>query len=360
VSSGSRSPLPRFVSNARERWQSGGMLECTAIHDELADVRSYTFADPAGACIEFKPGQHLSLQLPLPGGEDFRTFTIASSPTRPDSVRITVKTTGLGGATAWMHRHLRLGMKLRAFGPTGRFNLQDFPSRKLMLISAGVGITPMVSMLQWLRDRHEPIEITFLHYVRTPGHLLFQDELTALDAALPNLHCYQIPSNVPAGESWTGMRGRVSRRQISGLLSPEQTVFCCGPTGFMESVQSILVAEGMSPGNYHQESFGTTANELQELQSPTTPASGHRVAIHFENLQFEAQCGERLLDVLRRNKMVIPTGCQTGLCGTCRLKKIDGSVQMRHQGGLSDLEERQGYILACCSTLDTDLSLVRD
>jgi len=359
VSKGSRVPLPKFVSTAQQRWQSGDMLECTVIHDELTDVRSYTFIDPTGACFKFKPGQHLSLALPLPGGDDFRAFTIASSPTRPHSIQITVKTTGAGGATAWMYKHLRPGVKLRAFGPTGHFSLQDYPTRKLMLISAGVGITPMMSMLRWLRDRRETVEIAFLHYVRNPAYLLFQDELAALNKELPNLHLYQIPSQVPSRERWQGMSGRVNQLQLSALLAPEQAVFCCGPTGFMQQVQSILAVQSISPNNYHQESFGAPASERVETALPATRVSRQSVAIHFENQQIEAKCGERLLDALRRNKVVIPTGCQTGLCGTCRLKKTDGNVQMRHQGGLSNIEERQGYILACCSILETDLSLLR-
>ncbi|MGY0399409.1 MAG: flavin reductase family protein [Ostreibacterium sp.] len=359
----SRIPLPQFKSAFQKQWRSGTTLKCMSIHDELENVRTYKFSDPAGGNFQFKAGQHISLALPLPNGKDFRTFTIASSPTQPDSVDLTVKTARPDGGTAWMHEHLKPGTELLAFGPIGHFCLQDNPCDKVVLISAGSGITPMISMLRWLSDRGDGIDITFLHYVQNPKELLFPKELRQLDCMLPNLHLYQIPTDVPVGKSWTGLRGLVEKKQLTALLSQNQTIFCCGPAGFMTQVRTILVAVDFNFDDYHEESFGVATaqtNTDQPSAMTETLDSAESVVVNFEGKKIVAHHGQLLLDVLRQNKVVVPTGCKNGICGTCRLKKTHGDVHMQQQGGLHQNEEDQGFILACCSTLASDLSLVRD
>ncbi|MDG1858076.1 MAG: FAD-binding oxidoreductase, partial [Emcibacteraceae bacterium] len=118
---GSRTPLPNFEKNTTGFWQSGSVIECTKVTFENTDVNSYSFKDPDRGGFQFKPGQHISIRLPLESGDEYRTFTICSSPTRGDEITLTVKTNRPNGATAWMRDNIKVGSQFSAVGATGLF-----------------------------------------------------------------------------------------------------------------------------------------------------------------------------------------------------------------------------------------------
>ena len=106
---------------------------------------------------------------------------------------------------------------------------------------------------------------------------------------------------------------------------------------------------------YHQESFGSDA---KESLSPVIDENAETVTVKFKDKVFNAKRGETLLSALKKNKIVVPTGCQSGMCGTCQMKLISGTVDMNHSGGLSDQQVEAGNILACCSTLTENVSIL--
>lgn len=118
-------------------WQDDEPLECVSVIPELANTATFTFRAPSGALFDFKPGQFLTLELPVPGGTVHRTYTISSSPSRPRSISITVKAQADSIGTRWMLDHLEPGMQLKVTGPAGWFTHTDFPSDKYLFISAG-------------------------------------------------------------------------------------------------------------------------------------------------------------------------------------------------------------------------------
>ena len=351
---GSRTPIPNFKRETIGYWKSDTLLECSAINDETNDVRSYSFKDPKGGGFNFKPGQHISLLLPLDGGDEYRTFTICSSPTYADDITLTVKTNRPDGATAWMRKNIDVGYLMSAVGPTGHFNLADYPCEKLVLISGGSGITPMMSMLRWLNDRNDEIDITFIHYARTSDEFLFSDELNEIAKENSNLRLYQIPTDEKKGK----VHGIPTEEQLGTLIDvTDQQVFCCGPAGFMDLVKSILFESGLAPANYHQESFGGEKQDANSALPENLDDSGGTVSVTFKDRTFNAPKGSNLLNALKSNKFVIPTGCKSGMCGTCQVTVESGDVKMDQQGGLSNKEMEKGIVLACCSTIESNLIL---
>ncbi|MDA0707577.1 MAG: iron-sulfur cluster-binding domain-containing protein [Proteobacteria bacterium] len=349
---GTRDPLPFFERKTSGYWKSGGLIECSGVTDENAGVRSYHFKDPDGGGFNFKPGQHISIRLPLESGDDYRTFTICSAPTRDDEITLTVKTNRPDGATAWMRDNIRAGSTFSAVGPTGLFNLIDYPCDKLLLISAGSGITPMMSMLRWLSDRRDDIGVTFIHYAKNSDEYLFSGELSKIADEYAAFRYHQISTH----RADQNVHGLPSTDQIASLINVEEhEVFCCGPGGFMEVVKDILITSGLSPAHYHQESFG---GDIIEVDKSTTFENAETVTVNFKGKSFEAKRGETLLSVLKHNKVVVPTGCRSGMCGTCQMKLISGKVDMQHQGGLSERQVEAGNILACCSTLTENVSIL--
>ncbi|MBL4602284.1 MAG: iron-sulfur cluster-binding domain-containing protein [Emcibacteraceae bacterium] len=348
---GCRTPIPNFKKATSGCWKSGSLLECVAIDDENADVRSYSFKDPAGGGFNHKAGQHISLLLPLEGGDEYRTFTIASSPTMPDEISLTIKTNRPNGATAWMRDNVKIGTNLTAVGPTGQFNIADNPCEDLLLISAGSGITPMMSMLRWLYNRRDDIKITFVHYAKTSDEYLFSEELSNINDDYSALNLYQISTHRDDGP----ISGLPTASQLKSIIEiSDQTVFCCGPAGFMDVIKTVMLDSGLDEAQYHQESFGVDKvdNAPQEIDE-----NAETVTVRFKDKIFEAAKGANLLNVLKQNKFVIPTGCKSGMCGTCQMKLESGSVKMNQLGGLSDGQIGDGYILACCSTLENNLTI---
>ncbi|MDG1995422.1 MAG: iron-sulfur cluster-binding domain-containing protein [Emcibacteraceae bacterium] len=352
MKTGIRTPLPNFKRRTRGLWKSGGLLECTNITAESADVNNYSFKDPDGAGFQFKPGQHISIRLPLESGDEYRTFTICSTPTRADEITLTVKTNRPNGATSWMRDNIKIGSTYSAVGATGLFNLIDYPCEKLLLISAGSGITPMMSMVRWLSDRQDDLDVTFIHYAKNSDEYLFSDELSKITENYMPLTFYQIPTDRADGE----IHGRPSIEQISSLIDVgDQQVFCCGPGGFMDAIKDILLKGGLNPDHYHQESFGTDI--IEDATSPIDE-NAEIITVKFKDKTFKARRGETLLSALRENKIVVPTGCKSGMCGTCQMKLINGTVEMNQMGGLSEQQIETGSILACCSTLTENVSIL--
>ena len=121
-------------------WNDSQMLECAMVVPENDDTASFTFRAPNGAWFDYQPGQFITLDLPVPGGNVQRTYTLSSSPSRPLSITITVKAQSTSIGTRWMLDHLKPGMMIKAYGPSGIFSFHRHPAQKYLMISAGSGI----------------------------------------------------------------------------------------------------------------------------------------------------------------------------------------------------------------------------
>ena len=162
---------------AAEPWSDDELLECAMVVPETPDTATFTFRAPSGAWFDYQPGQFITLDLPLPSGNVQRTYTISSSPSRPLSISVTVKAQRTSLATRWMLDHLRPGMRIKAYGPSGIFTFLKHPARKYLFISAGSGITPMMSMTTWAWDSGEAPDIAFVHAARRPSDIIFRHRL---------------------------------------------------------------------------------------------------------------------------------------------------------------------------------------
>lgn len=335
-------------------------LACVARRQETADVVTFVFRDVEGHPLRHLPGQALTLALPLPEETAWRSFTIASTPTRPAELELTVKAPPNGHATRWMHETLHPGIEIEARGPVGQFSIAHHYAASFALISGGSGITPMMSMLRWLADRGETVDVVFVHAARTPEDALFVQELADLDRQMSNLRVVTVVADVPTGQSWHGYRGAIDRRMMTVMVPDlaQREVFCCGPAGFMAAIGRIFDAEGGDAARFHTESFGTSkAADVIPAGTATGETTHEGVTLTIDGRAIAVAAGTTVLAAARAGGIVIPTGCREGLCGTCRVKKLDGSVEMAHKGGITAREERQGYILACCSRMTADLEV---
>ena len=341
-----------------EPWNDSELLECAMVVPETADSATFTFRAPSGAWFDYKPGQFLTLDLPVDpakgaSGNVQRTYTISSSPSRPLSIGVTVKAQPGSIGTRWMLDHLKPGMKIKAFGPAGVFTLHDHPAKKYLFISAGSGATPMMAMTTWAWDSGEMPDIVFVHSAKTPSDIIFRERLEQMANRVPGLQLRFTVSRPDPFRAWHGYLGRLNQIML-GLMAPdylEREVFCCGPDAFMTSVREMLIALGFDMNHFHQESFGAPLGEESEVPQDVVPEDGVKAEVVFAESNISALCAETdtILAVAKSSGLNIPSGCTFGLCGTCKVKKISGEVHMVHNGGISEEDIEEGYILACCS-----------
>jgi ferredoxin-NADP reductase len=338
-------------------WNSARqMLVCTSVTDEAPDVKTFTFAVEGGGWFRYMPGQFITVELRAKGGDLHRTYTVSSSPSRPYSIAVTVKAQPTSIGTRWMFGNIMPGSRLRAYGPSGHFTLARNPARKYLFISAGSGITPMMSMLRWLADCDPGADVAFLNSARRPEEIIFRDELEMLARRMPNLSLGFLPEGRSAAAPWGGLMGRIDRYKFA-LLVPDfmdREIFCCGPDPFMKAVSTIVRAEGFDMGHYHQESFGATsiAESVHKQANEVVArgkAAGLTVSFLGSNEQAVCEAGQTILETARSAGVRIPAACESGICGTCKVLKRAGEVDMRHNGGISEQEIAGGYVLACCA-----------
>ena len=337
------------------KWTDDEPLECVSILPESPNVVTVCFQAPSGRPFEFLAGQFLTLELPLPGGTIHRTYTISSSPTRPKSLTITIKAQPGSIGTRWIIDNLRPGMQLKARGPAGRFTSTHFPARKYLFISAGSGITPMMSMTTEIYDLGRHCDIVFVNCAQRPSEIIFKRRLEHMATRIEGLDLKWVVQQADIYQPWTGYKGRFNQLML-GLMAPdylEREVFCCGPAGFMQSVSEALAGLGFDMAHYHQESFGAPeAADLPPVETgdaEATPAEGAQLVFQDSGITHTCTPTDTVLQAARAAGVAIPYGCSMGVCGSCRIRKLSGEVHMVHNGGISDDEVEEGYILACCS-----------
>ncbi len=329
-------------------------LTVVEIRDETRDIKTFVFR-PEGGVPAYSAGQSMTLKLELGGETLFRTFSLASAPDASGTLAMTIKAHAKGRATRWLHDELKVGAQLEARSPKGRFTIDGRRTDRLALVSAGSGASPLMAMLRHLAATAPDIDIHWLHAARTPGDVLFARELAALQARMPRLKVAILVSRPEPG--WFGFGGRLSRRLVSVAVPDfgRREVFCCGPAGFMEEARLIHAAEGGARDLFHVEHFGAIVPAAPPPVPVDAPAQGY--AVTFGDRRFTARPGETLLQAAMRQTIVIPCGCASGMCGTCRVSLVSGSVDMQHDGGISPEEEAQGYILACSSRPRSDVTI---
>lgn len=328
-------------------------LAVVAIRPETHDIKTFVFKPERGA-LTYEAGQSMTLRLTIDGEPLFRTFSLASAPDG-ETIAMTIKAHAKGRATRWLHEHLSVGAIIEGRSPRGRFTVAGRQTESIALVSAGSGASPLMAMLRHLAETAPETDIAWLHAARRRADLLFADELAALQRRMPNLRVAMLVSRPEPG--WFGFSGRLNRRLVSVALPDfgRREVFCCGPTGFMDEARLIHAAEGGRRELFHVEHFGAVAPTAPLPLLDDAPAGGF--AIHFDGKSFNARADETLLEAATRQNVVIPCGCASGMCGTCRVSLVAGEVAMRHEGGISGEEEAQGYILACSSRPRSDVTI---
>jgi glycine betaine catabolism B len=170
-------------------WQSSFTeLLVTAIINETPDTKTIRLASDRPLLFHYQPGQFVTLHLNINGQEVKRSYSIASSPSRPFGIEITVKKTPGGLVSNWLHNQLQVSDRLMVKGPMGRFSCFNYPAAKLLLIAAGSGVAPIMSMLRWLSDVCAKVDVQVVLSFRYPADIIYRRELKLLIYRHKNIH----------------------------------------------------------------------------------------------------------------------------------------------------------------------------
>lgn len=326
-------------------------LICIDRIEETVDAATFHFRTADASPFDYKPGQFITFQVDVADEQLHRAYSLSSSPSRPENIAITVKRVPGGKVSNHLLDNLRPGHMLPGMTPAGEFNLIDCRSTsKVLLFSAGSGITPCISIARWLLDTDPAAEIHFIYSARTAADVIMADELARIDAEHANFSLERVLSQPEvAGDH----QGRLTQGLFDQLV-PEvagYSLFTCGPADYMETVKSFAQQRGLDMDYFHQESFLPAAANDEDADSSASyqlqvPGFGKAVSISG---------GESLLDALEGAGVPLIGACRSGVCGSCKCQVVAGQVDSSSQATLTDAEITEGYVLACSSKARTDL-----
>lgn len=326
-------------------------LECVSIVHEGRDVATFTFLASDEGWFRYEPGQFITLEIPATEGPVLRTYTLSSSPSRPLSISVTAKAQSTSIGTRWMLDNLKPGVRLKAHGPLGQFTFHRHPAEKYLFISAGSGITPMMSMTRFAEDHGKATDIAFVNCARRPSEIIFRHELERMAGRMRQFKLAWIVEEADPGEVWTGFRGRLNAPALR-MIAPDfrdREVFCCGPAPFMATVKDMLEANGYDMRRYHEESFHPPEPDAGTIEIDPASVSEGSVSFTQSGVEVPASSQDTILQLARAAGLNLPTGCTMGLCGTCKVQRLSGETVMAHNGGILEEEIEAGFVLACCT-----------
>ena len=351
-------------------------LVCRSVLDITHDVKTFVFAPEGDKVFHFEPGQFVTLQLEIDGQPISRCYTISSPPTRPHLITITVKRVLGGPVSNWLHDNVIPGTRIPVLAPLGQFTLSGPPAPKYLFLSAGSGITPVMSMTRTLFDLGSDADVLFVHAARTPADIIFRRELEAIAAVAPNIRVVHICEGDYPSERWMGLRGRLSTAALQAIAPDlaERVTYTCGPPAYMAVVRRLLDEVGYDMANYHEESFSFEsllvtdqiaadplhlAHEAGDGEPGIAESAVASFTVEFVRSGRTITCpaDTYVLDAATAAGMRLPSSCTQGMCGTCKTTMLAGSVDMQHNGGIRPKEIAQGKVLICCSKPLSDLRI---
>jgi len=349
-------------------WPGFRPLAVTAVEPESVSVVSVHLADPGGGAVPpALPGQFLTLRLPVsPGAQPLlRSYSLSGAP-GAGSYRISVKREPHGAGSQFIHTRIRAGDRLEVAAPRGTFVLRPGET-PVLLISAGVGATPVMAMLHALAAARSGRDIWWLHGARSRAEEPFAAESRSLLAALPSGHrhiCYSRPGPGDARGRDYQTLGRLSAPVLAALGLPHDAdAYICGPAAFMAEVSAALAGMGIG-ARVRTEIFGAAPAQTPGIapvaaRPPHPPAGdpggGPQVGFARSGLTVRWDPGyASLLELAEACDVPVRWSCRTGVCHTCETALMSGTVGYRPDP-VDDPAD--GSALICCSQPRGDLVL---
>lgn len=365
----------RFVQQQKElSWSGWRKFEVKKKNPEGGDICSFYLSPHDGRPLPpFNPGQFLTFQLHVPGQSKpiIRCYSLSDSPHHEDYYRVSIKRVPPprdkpdvppGLSSNHFHDNVNEGDILDVKAPGGAFFLDMSKSSPVVLIGGGVGLTPVLSMVNAITEVGSQRETHFFYGLRNSREHVFKEHLEEIDRNFENVHmhiCYSKPLETDVAGKDFQHEGRVGADLFKEVLpSNNYDYYMCGPPPMMTTVTEGLDEWGVPEKNVHFEAFGpASAKKKAPAKDAPAAAAGPAITVNFaksgKSLPWNADVGA-LLDFAEDNGVDIEFGCRAGNCGTCITAIKSGDVDYLNDPGEPP---EAGSCLACIAVPKSDLTL---
>jgi len=363
---------------AQPAWE--GFREFTVQRREYEDanrsVCSFYLAPVDGKPLPpFRPGQFLTFRLTIEDPETrepetvIRCYSLSDAP-RPDHYRVSIKRVAAppdhpdappGLSSGFFHDRVHEGSLLLVRAPSGHFHLQEDEPLPIVLIGGGIGITPMLSILEYVLEHGGRREVWLYYGVRNGNEHIMKERLRGLAGKHAGFHlhvCYSAPREDDVEGVDYQHHGRIDIALLRNTLKLMRYQFyVCGPRPLMESLVPALETWGVDSGDIHYESFGPAALPKHGKTAPLAAPSAGAATVTFSRsgrrIDWDPAAGS-LLGLAEANGIELMSGCRAGSCGSCQTALIAGEVEYSQD---PDAEIAPGHCLPCIATPRGDLTL---
>lgn len=339
-------------------------LTVKRVNPEAAGSVAVTFDVPPAArtAFQFEPGQYLTLRATVDGQDLRRSYSISSPRSRltaEGELEIGIRQVPGGLFSSWAVHSLKAGDTLNVMAPDGRFTVRKQRAIHRVGFAAGSGITPILSIVASTLEEQPGSKFTLVLGNRRMSSVMFNEALQDLkDRYLDRLTLIHILSS--QAQEVDLLQGRIDAAKIRDIIAAflpvasMDEVFICGPEAMIETTEKALVDAGVPASRVYTERFTSATPHTAATPSTTGPtpvAAGQRTAITIvvDGKRHDINMGsnERILDVALNAGLDLPFSCRGGVCCTCRVKVMEGTVAMEKNFALEPWEMQQGFVLSC-------------
>ncbi|MEU5365182.1 1,2-phenylacetyl-CoA epoxidase subunit PaaE [Streptomyces sp. NPDC005925] len=333
-------------------------LRVATVQRLCEDAVAVGFDIPAGLADEFAfaPGQSLTLRRRVDGRDERRSYSICSPAGSPP--RIGVREVPDGLFSSWLVHEVRPGDTVEVMGPTGAFTPDLSTPGHHVLIAAGSGITPMLSIAESVLAADDRSRVTLFYGNRRTGTVMFADELADLKDLHPTrFQIAHVLSREPREADL--LSGRLDADRLAALVDGLVEVrgadhwWLCGPHGMVRDARRVLTGLGVPEQRVHQELFYADDEPVRQSRHEEPAADG---PVSQVTVVLDGRCTtsvlsreSTVLDSASRVRPDLPFACKGGVCGTCRALVTEGKADMRRNYALERSEVDAGYVLTCQS-----------
>ncbi len=319
--------------------------------------------------LDYRAGQFLTLQFDINGAAARRAYTLSSSPVLDQHFQITVKRIPDGLVSNYIHDRLQVGDHIDIMSPRGKCCVAVAPShyKTYYLFGAGSGITPLMSILRTVLATESHSHVFLFYGNRNEDSIIFRFELYDLDREYGDrlliVHTLSQPKRETLSATlsfwsweeieWSVRKGHIDAEAVQWFLRTYRPVaqdaqyFVCGPEGMIDTASTALQQLGAPHERLHVERFTTNAPKPPDTQGAVLERARLLAQVVGQRVDTDIPPGKTLLRTLLENGCDAPFACESGVCGSCKAKLLNGRVQMASYAGLDASDLQNGYILTC-------------
>ncbi len=343
-------------------------LTVTGLRQTIRDAVVVTLRPDDPDVFRFTQGQYLTFRKEFDGAELRRNYSICTSP-EEGVLEVAIKRVDGGVFSTYANTALKIGDRLEALPPMGRFSAQLEPetARNHLAFAAGSGITPVLSILKTVLRREPRSRFTLVYANRAVNTIMFRDTLE--DLKNEHMERLNIVHILGSGQDIELFSGRLDRKKCDALfqhwidIATVDMAHICGPEPVMQTIRQSLMDHGLSPEKIRFELFGAGQHEsrARQVQVATDLETEATVTVEGSSHRFAMRRSQSILEAALAHDLGVPFACKAGVCSTCKARVLEGDYEMLANHALDDDEIAQGMVLTCqCFPTNDRITVVYD